>query len=92
MAGAHVNRVVLRPKAYGIELARKAEAARHLLAGGRSVVVEVRLRGRELGRPELAARVLDRLVANVDPAPVITAPMRVRGGIGRAVLGPPLHQ
>ena len=85
-----MNRVVLRAKSYGLELAKKVEVTRNLLATGSEVTVEVRLRGREQARPEVAARALERLVENLDPKPVITVPMRVSGGIGRAVLGPSL--
>src|SRR5437588_1612903 len=62
LAGA-IRQLNFRPKVYPTEFDRKAERLRGLLSDGVSVKLVVRTRGRETLHPEVAGRMLERLVA-----------------------------
>jgi translation initiation factor IF-3 len=83
-----VTRLTLRPKAYSLEFDRTVASVGRVLATGSRVEIEIPLRGYETGHRELAKKVLDRLLGDLSPRPVIVRPLRLRADIGRVTLAP----
>jgi len=66
-----IRRIVYRPKEYRRDFDKKTREVRAALADGTSVAVAVRMRGREAAQPELAERMLNRILDALNDVPMV---------------------
>ncbi len=83
-----VKEIQVRPKIDKHDLEVKLKKAREFLEEGNKVRVRLRLRGREMGKPELVSSLVERIKENLQDIAEIESPMKVEGRIGIMVLGP----
>ncbi len=83
-----VKEIQVRPKIDKHDLEVKLKKAREFLEEGNKVRVRLRLRGREMGKPELVNSLVERIKENLKDIAEIESPMKVEGRIGIMVLGP----
>jgi len=83
-----VKEIQVRPKIDKHDLDVKLKKAREFLEEGNKVRVRLRLRGREMGKPELVTSLVEKIKENLQDIAEIETPMKVEGRIGIMVLGP----
>ncbi len=83
-----VKEIQVRPKIDQHDLDVKLKKAREFLEEGNKVRVRLRLRGREMGKPELVTSLVERIKEKLQDIAEIESPMKVEGRIGVMVLGP----
>ena len=69
-----IRRIVYHPKEYRRDFDKKTREVRAALADGTSVAVAVHMRGREASHPELAERMLNRILDALSDVPMIVRP------------------
>ena len=69
-----IRRIVYHPKEYRRDFDKKTREVRAALADGTSVAVAVHMRGREATHPELASRMLDRILDALNDVPMVVRP------------------
>jgi translation initiation factor IF-3 len=74
MASWLIHRIVYHPKEYRRDFDKKTREVRAALGNGTSVAVTVHMRGREIGRPELAERMLNRILDALNDVPMVVRP------------------
>lgn len=83
-----VKEVKMRPKTDDHDFAFKLKHIIRFLADGNKAKVTIRFRGREIAHPETAARVLDRVIAEVGELAVVEQPYRMEGRTMTMILAP----
>jgi translation initiation factor IF-3 len=69
-----IRRIVYRPKEYRRDFDKKTREVRAALAAGATVAVAVHMRGREVAHPELAERMLNRILDALNDVPMVVRP------------------
>ncbi|MCP4675205.1 MAG: translation initiation factor IF-3 [Deltaproteobacteria bacterium] len=83
-----VKEVKMRPKTDSHDFDFKLKHVRRFLEEGNKAKVTIRFRGREMAHPEVAARLLDRVIETVKDVAVVEQPYRMEGRTMTMVLGP----
>jgi len=83
-----VKEVKMRPKTDDHDFNFKLKHIIRFLADGNKAKVTIRFRGREIAHPETAARVLDRVIAEVGELAVVEQPYRMEGRTMTMILAP----
>lgn len=83
-----VKELQVRPKIDDHDLDVKVKKMREFLEDGNKVKVRLRLRGREMGKPELVRNVVNKIMERLEDIAQIESPMKVEGRIGIMLLGP----
>lgn len=74
-----VKEVKLRPKTEEHDIQYKLAHAKRFLAEGNRVKVTIQFRGREIAQPDIARRVIDRIMAGVEGLAVVDMPPKREG-------------
>jgi translation initiation factor IF-3 len=69
-----VRRIVYHAKEHRRDFDKKTREVRAALVSGTSVAVAVRSRGREITQPELAKRMLNRILDALNDVPMVVRP------------------
>ncbi len=83
-----VKEVKMRPKTDSHDFDFKLKHVRRFLEEGNKAKVTIRFRGREMAHPEVAARLLDRVIETVKDVAVVEQSYRMEGRTMTMVLGP----
>ena len=83
-----VKEVKMRPKTDDHDFDFKVKHIRRFLEDGNKAKVTIRFRGREMAHPEMAAKLLDRVIENVQDIGAIEQPYRMEGRTMTMILGP----
>lgn len=83
-----VKEVKMRPKTDEHDFDFKVKHIRRFLEEGNKAKVTIRFRGREMAHPEMAAKLLDRVIETVTDIGAVEQPYRVEGRTMTMVLAP----
>jgi len=83
-----IKEVKMRPKTDVHDFATKLKHVRRFIEEGNKARLTIRFRGRELAHPEVAARVLDRMVEAVKDIAVIEQPYAMDGRLMTMLIAP----
>ncbi len=83
-----VKEVKMRPKTDDHDFDFKVKHIRRFLEEGNKAKVTIRFRGREMAHPEVAAKLLDKVVEKVRDMGVVEQPYRMEGRTMTMILAP----
>lgn len=83
-----IKEVKFRPKTDDHDFDTKVKHVRRFLEEGNKAKITIRFRGREMAHPEMAAKVLDRVVEITRDVAVVEQAYRMEGRTMTMVLGP----
>jgi len=83
-----VKEVQLRPKIDIHDLEVKVRKIKEFFEDGNKVKIRLRLRGREMGKPELVKNLIEKLMKRLEDIAEVESPLKIEGRIGIMLLGP----
>ena len=83
-----VKEIKFRPKTDSHDFNFKMKHVKRFIGEGNKAKITIRFRGREMAHPEVAARLLDRVVAEVKDIVVIEQSYRMEGRTMTMILAP----
>jgi translation initiation factor IF-3 len=83
-----IKEVKMRPKTDTHDFATKLKHVRRFIEEGNKARLTIRFRGRELAHPEVAARVLDRMVDAVKDIAIVEQPYGMDGRLMTMLIAP----